>query len=84
MTMFGGKPTDESAALLDMGTIQVLQYIVLALGIAGSVYAARRIAHSSRRTATKRRVAIVPVMKLVILLGAINVWMFALPMAHRR
>jgi polyferredoxin len=83
ITMFGGKPVDESAALLDMGTIQVLQYVVLALGIAGSVYAARRISQSTHRIATRRRATVVPMTVLVVLLGAINVWMFALPMAHR-
>jgi polyferredoxin len=83
MALFGGKPSDESAALLDMGTIQILQYGVLLLGLAGSVYAARRIARSRHRTASRQRATLVPMVSLIVLLGAVNVWMFALPMAHR-
>jgi polyferredoxin len=82
-TLFGAAPSDESAALLDMGTIQVLQYVVLALGLGASLYAARRIAHGRYRTQARRRVTLGPVTALVVLLGALNVWMFALPMAHR-
>jgi hypothetical protein len=47
------------------------------------VYAARRISQSTHRIATRRRATVVPMTVLVVLLGAINVWMFALPMAHR-
>ncbi|GAA6524767.1 4Fe-4S binding protein [Intrasporangium sp. DVR] len=83
MGLFGGAPSDESAALLDTGTIQILQYLVLALGLAGSIYAARRIAHSRYRTEARRRVTLVPMTALIVVLGALNVWMFALPMAHR-
>jgi polyferredoxin len=83
MGLFGGAPSTESAALVDMGTIQVLQYLVLALGLWGSIYAARRITHSRYRTEAKRRATLVPMTALVLLLGAVNVWMFALPMAHR-
>lgn len=82
-TLFGAAPSEQSAALLDMGTIQVLQYVVLALGLGASLYAARRIAHGRYRTQARRRVTLVPVTALVVLLGALNVWMFALPMAHR-
>jgi ferredoxin len=81
--LFGGAPSEESAALLDMGTIQVLQYVVLALGLWGSLYAARRIAHNRYRTQARRRITLVPVTAMIVLLGALNVWMFALPMAHR-
>ena len=83
MALFGGAPSDESAALLDTGTIQILQYVVLALGLAGSVYAARRIAYGRYRTQARRRVTLVPMTLLIVVLAALNVWMFALPMAHR-
>jgi polyferredoxin len=83
MGLFGGAPSAESAALADMGTIQVLQYLVLALGLWGSLYTARRIAHGRYRTPVRRRATLVPMTALIVLLGAVNVWMFALPMAHR-
>jgi ferredoxin len=81
--LFGAKHAETSAALVDTGTIQVLQYAVLALGLVGSVYAARRIAHGRYRTPARRRVTLLPMTGIVLLLGAVNVWMFALPMAHR-
>ncbi|MDC5697910.1 4Fe-4S binding protein [Intrasporangium calvum] len=83
VALFGGDPGDGSAALMDTGTIQILQYVVLALGLAGSLYAARRIAHSRYRTEARRRVTLLPMASLIILLAGLNVWMFALPMAHR-
>ncbi|ADU48612.1 4Fe-4S binding protein [Intrasporangium calvum] len=83
VALFGGDAGDGSAALLDTGTIQILQYVVLALGLAGSVYAARRIARGRYRTAARRRVTLVPMISLIVLLAGLNVWMFALPMAHR-
>lgn len=81
--LFGAKHGEGSAALLDMGTIQVLQYLVLALGLWGSLYAARRIARTRYRTAARLRATLVPMTALILLLAAVNVWMFALPMTHR-
>ena len=71
------------AALLSTGTIRVLQLALLALGVVGSLYTARRIAHRRYRTDARRRATLVPYAAIVVLLGAINVWMFLLPMAHR-
>ncbi|UZN04254.1 4Fe-4S binding protein [Cellulomonas sp. S1-8] len=70
-------------ALLSTGTIQVLQFALLGLGIAGSIYTARRIAHRRHRTGERRRATLTPYVAIIALLGAINVWMFLLPMAHR-
>ncbi|MFS0700084.1 4Fe-4S binding protein [Cellulomonas sp. 179-A 4D5 NHS] len=70
-------------ALVSTGTIQVLQFALLALGIAGSVYTAKRIAYRRYRTAARRRATLTPYVAIIALLGAINVWMFLLPMAHR-
>ncbi|NUU18781.1 4Fe-4S binding protein, partial [Cellulomonas humilata] len=74
----GGDP-----ALMSTGAIQVLQFALLALGVAGSLYTARRIAHRRYRTASRRRSTLIPYVAIIVLLGAINVWMFLLPMAHR-
>ncbi|GIG40619.1 4Fe-4S binding protein [Cellulomonas phragmiteti] len=78
-----GASVSGDPALVGTGTIQVLQFALLALGIAGSVYTARRIAHRRYRTAERRRATLAPYVAIIALLGAVNVWMFLLPMAHR-
>lgn len=81
--LFGANTSGVDPALLSTGTIQVLQFALLALGVAGSLYTARRITHRRYRTGARRRATLVPYAAIIILLGAINVWMFLLPMAHR-
>jgi len=61
----------------------VLQFALLALGLAGSLYTARRIAHRRYRTAARRHRTQVPFVVIIALRGAVNVGMFLLPMAHR-
>ncbi len=72
-----------SPALVGNGTIQVLQFILLALGLAGSLYTARRIAHRRYLTPARRRATLIPFTALILVLGALNVVMFVFPMAHR-
>ncbi|MGA5298340.1 4Fe-4S binding protein [Nucisporomicrobium flavum] len=80
----GGAHGDGSPALVGTGTIQVLQYAILALGIAGSAYAVYRIARGrwggdgATMTAT-----LTPYLGIVIVLAAANLALFALPMAMR-
>lgn len=81
--LVGIQAGDGDPALAGTGTIQVLQFALLALGIAGSLYAARRITHRRYRTAERRRSTFAPMAALVVLLGAVNVYLFLLPMAHR-
>lgn len=81
--LFGRQASGADPALVSTGTIQVLQFALLALGLAASVYAARRIAHRRYRTVERRRATLAPYLVIIVLLGAINVWMFLLPMAHR-
>jgi polyferredoxin len=81
--LFGYGHSGGSAALLGTGSIRVLQFAVLALGLAGSWYAARRIAHRRYVTVARRRATLLPIMTLVGLLAALNVVMFMFPMAHR-
>jgi hypothetical protein len=79
---FGGSARG-SAAIVSTDTIQVMQYVLLALGAALSVYVARRIAvarHGS--TARAKRVAI-PFSTTVMVFAAVNAVLFMLPMAHR-
>jgi ferredoxin len=74
----GGAP-----ALVGNGTIQVLQFALLALGLAGSVYTARRIAYRRYQSPARRRSTLIPVTVLIGVLGALNVIMFLYPMTHR-
>ncbi|MEO8517800.1 MAG: 4Fe-4S binding protein [Dermatophilaceae bacterium] len=80
--LFGGQVTG-SAALVGNGTIQVLQFTLLALGLAGSLYTARRIAHRRYLTPTRRLSTLLPVTALIGVLGTLNVVLFLYPMAHR-
>ena len=70
-------------ALVSNQTIQVLQFIMLALGLVGSLYTMRRIANRRYSTPTIRRATQIPYAILIILLVALNVALFLLPMAMR-
>ena len=63
-------------------TIQLLQYVLIALGVIGSLYTAYRIANSNYDVA-RRWPAFAPYAVLVMVLGVINVYLFILPMAMR-
>ncbi|HEY6798821.1 MAG TPA: 4Fe-4S binding protein [Kineosporiaceae bacterium] len=81
--LLGGSPGGGSMALAGPGTIRVLQYGLLALGVALSAYTARRLAHRRYRTVARRRATVAPYLVLIALLAAVNAYLFALPMAHR-
>ncbi len=70
-----------SPALLDTATIQLLQYLLVGLGVAGSIYTAYRISRSNYTGQTWK--TWLPYAVLIVLLGAINIWLFILPMAMR-
>ncbi|HEY5180493.1 MAG TPA: 4Fe-4S binding protein [Dermatophilaceae bacterium] len=78
-----GQQQGGSTALVGTGKIQVLQFALLALGLAGSLYTARRIAHRRYLTPGRRRSTLVPFTALIGVLAALNVVMFLFPMAHR-
>jgi polyferredoxin len=81
--LVGAGPHEGSTALVGNSTIRVLQYLVLATGIALSVYTAQRITNRRYRTAARRRSTFAPYAAVILVLAALNVWMFALPMVHR-
>ena len=83
LLLVGQQGSEESPALLATGVIQVLQYILVALGILGSLYAAYRIARSNFGTAQMTWRTFAPYAAVIALLGAINVYLFILPMAMR-
>lgn len=78
-----GVTIQQDAALAGNGTIRLLQFGLLAAGMTGSLYAARRIAHRRYVTPVRRRVTLVPFLGLIVGLAAVNVYLFLLPMAHR-
>ena len=83
LLLVGQQGSEESPALLATGVIQVLQYILVALGILGSLYAAYRIARSNFGTTQMTWRTFTPYAAVIALLGAINVYLFILPMAMR-
>ncbi|HEX2909438.1 MAG TPA: hypothetical protein VH186_01425 [Chloroflexia bacterium] len=82
LELAGQKVDTSSTALVSTPVIQVLQYILIGLGVIGSLYAVFRIAknhYGQGRTWT----TFVPYALLIAVFGAINVWLFILPMAMR-
>jgi hypothetical protein len=80
--LFGQEILGASPALVSMETIQILQYGLIVLGFAGSLYTAYRVSknHHSGALAWK---TFVPYAALIVVLTAINVYLFVLPMAMR-
>ncbi|MEU6538985.1 4Fe-4S binding protein [Streptomyces sp. NPDC047000] len=90
-----------STAFVPTGTIQVLQYAVVALGVTGSAYTAWRIARGPAAAGTapsagsagpggaagpaaaRTWATLAPYAVLLLVFGAFNVYLFALPMAMR-
>ena len=81
-SLFGSHATG-SSALVGNGTIRILQFAVLALGLWGSFYTVRRITYRRYSDSTIRSTTFVPYSILIAVLGALNVTMFLFPMAHR-
>ena len=70
-----------SPALVGPETIQVLQFLLLGLGVLGSLYGAYRIA--KHHDGVKAWRSFTPMAGLIVVLGLINVYLFLLPMAMR-
>ena len=71
-----------SAELVSPGTVTMLQFVIVGLGIAGSVYTATRIAQRSGSAAHPLQ-ALLPHGIVLILFGLVNLYLFTLPMVHR-
>ncbi|MFT3894183.1 MAG: 4Fe-4S binding protein [Anaerolineales bacterium] len=82
LTLFGQEFHGASPALVSMGTIQVLQYSLIALGLVGSLYTAYRIAKNNHADG-KVWGTFVPYAALIVVLTVMNVYLFMLPMAMR-
>jgi len=66
-------------SILNMPTIQVIQYILTLLGIMGSVYTAHRISLNNPGT----KASVLPYIILILMFGAIALWMYSVPMVAR-
>lgn len=82
LPLLGLPATGGSTALVSLATIQVLQYVLIGLGLLGSLYAAYRIARS-HYGATNAWTTFLPYAALVLVLTVMNVGLFILPMAMR-
>lgn len=80
--MVGQKVDTTSTALVGTPTIQILQYILIALGVLGSLYTVYR---TTRKHYGQNRTwpTFVPYAALIFIFGAINIWLFMLPMSMR-
>ncbi len=82
LALFGQEVHGVSPALLDTSAIQILQYVLLALGAIGSLYTAYRIAKQNYGEG-RAWVTFAPYAVPIAILTAMNVWLFVLPMAMR-
>lgn len=66
-------------SILNMPTIQVIQYILTLLGVLGSVYTAHRISGNNPGL----KASVMPYILLILMFGVIALWMYSVPMAAR-
>ncbi|HEX3031107.1 MAG TPA: 4Fe-4S binding protein, partial [Bacillota bacterium] len=69
-----------SMAVFSAGTIQLMQFALVGLGVVGSLYTAYRIAKSS---GSAPKGGYLPYAALMLIIGLINIVLFYLPMAMR-
>jgi polyferredoxin len=79
--LFGMAVHGASPEIVNMATIQFLQFGLIALGFIGSLYTAYRIAKT--HNAEKVWTTFAPYAVLMVVLAAINVYLFILPMSMR-
>jgi hypothetical protein len=79
----GGVGGHGSSALVSTATIQVLQYLIVAAGIAGSLVTVWRIARARRGSIRSLPAVLAPYVGLVAVFGVVNLLLFALPMGMR-
>lgn len=66
-------------SLLNMPTIQVIQYILTFLGIVGAAYTAYRISLKTPHS----RLSVLPYLAMILVFGVMALWMYGIPMATR-
>jgi hypothetical protein len=82
LELFGTSVSDTSTAFVSAPTTQLLQYGLIALGAAASLYVVYRIARHQYAPGQIWR-TFTPYAAVVVVFSLINVWLFALPMGMR-
>jgi ferredoxin len=77
--LVGAHPSAGGAALAGPGTIRTVQWCLIAAGTVAALYTTRRIVAGHYRARGPRRAALLSYASLVVLLGAVNVLLFAVP-----
>jgi polyferredoxin len=83
LALVGRETEHASTAVVGAGTIQALQYALVALGLAASLYTTHRISLARSPVPARRRLLVAPYVAIILVLAAVNAWLFALPMGHR-
>ncbi len=66
-------------SILNMPTIQIIQYILSVLGILGAIYTAYKISQNNPNS----KASVLPYIVLMLMFGLIALWMYSVPMAAR-
>ncbi|MDF2904034.1 MAG: polyferredoxin [Bacillus sp. (in: firmicutes)] len=77
MGLFGMESAPESLALASTPTVQMIQYIIIGIGLIGTTYTTYRMGN---KAAFK---SMWPLYLFMFVLAAINIYLFSLPMMHR-
>mgnify|MGYP000958283070 CR=1 FL=1 len=72
-----------SAALVADGTIQVMQFVLIALGLLASLFTAYKISGFNYSGTNKTLLTFSTYAMLLIILAIVNVYLFTLPMSMR-
>jgi ferredoxin len=83
MGLFGMNVHEQSTAFVSNTTIQILQFALIALGTFGSIYTAYKISRDNFEGEGKTMGSCIPYAVLTLILGALNIYFFMLPMAMR-
>ncbi|WP_232490063.1 4Fe-4S binding protein [Neobacillus cucumis] len=75
--LFGLNVTRGDLAFAPASSVQMLQYIIIVIGMIGSIYTAYRIGNKGSFK------ALMPYYTLMVLLAVANIYLFSLPMMHR-
>lgn len=79
----GNEVPAQSTAFVGDQAILVMQLVLIAIGTIGSLYAVYRIAKANYGKAGRTWGSLMPYALLILVLAAVNVWLFNMPMAPR-
>ncbi|MBF7083947.1 4Fe-4S binding protein [Desulfallas sp. Bu1-1] len=72
-----------SAALVSDGTIQILQFALIGLGLIASIFTAYKISKNNFGKNNKNFASLAPYAVLLVILAVFNIYLFTLPMSMR-